>query len=69
MSKLLKMVFRYPPDDIRFAQPFTDDGEIDLKFAVVQNEYNQVSKKPKTISQNTRISFERHGLHSSYLFM
>ena len=38
-------VFRYLGDDIRFDQPSTGDAEIDLRIAVAQNKYNQMSKK------------------------
>ena len=38
-------VFCYLGDDISFDQPSTGDAEIDLRIAVAQNKYNQMSKK------------------------
>ena len=38
-------VFRYLGDDIHFNQPSTGDAEIDLRIAVAQTKYNQMSKK------------------------
>ena len=38
-------VFRYLGDDIHYTQPSTGDAEIDLRIAVAQNKYNQMSKK------------------------
>ena len=37
--------FRYLGDDIRFDQPCTGDTEIDLRIAVAQTKFNQLSKK------------------------
>ena len=38
-------VFRYLGDDIHYDQPSTGDAEIDLRIAVAQNKFNQMSKK------------------------
>ena len=38
-------VFCYLGDGICFDQPSTGDASIDLRIAVVQNKYNQMSKK------------------------
>ena len=47
-------VFRYLGNDVKYDQPSTGDAEIDLKIAVAQNKYNQMSKR----LQNRKIYLE-----------
>ena len=51
-------VFRYLGDDIHFSQPSTGDVEIDLRIAIAQNKFNQLSKKlnNRKIFLKTRVS-------------